>query len=256
MVFLKDMIGCRFGKLLVTSISTKPRYLLCTCDCGNQKEVRSNHLSIGKIITCSECPIFELPGKKIGKLTVLQYIPGSGGKGKPRKFQCICECGKETHTHSTSLLNGSITSCGKCIDKISKIGKKFGHLRVISWAGTSHTNSKWHCICDCGNYTISAVIPQSKAQSCGCSNFRGARCGERGKVNRLTEEQVKECRKIWTNELISRKAYSVSKHRYSIQDLADKYHVSQTCIHHMLHSKTWFFLPPIEKNLQDSIKTK
>lgn len=241
--------GTRFGRLTVIANTEKKRYYLCKCDCGNTKEIRDNHLTCGLTLTCAECPIFELPGKKIGKLTVLEYATGSSGRFKHRKFRCLCDCGKETYTHASSLLNGSVSSCGQCIDKHSKVGKKFGHLRVISWAGTSHTNSKWNCICDCGKETISHINLQNKNQSCGCARLVGCQWGERGSRSKLTEEQVKECRNLWVNELISRRAHGVKLHRISMQSLADKYHVSHGCIFRVLHSQSWFFIPSVQEIL-------
>lgn len=59
-------------------------------------------------------------------------------------------------------------------DRISLIGKKFGRLRVLSYAGDeyigSDNNSRWVCLCDCGNQTIvgSGKLKSGHTKSCGC----------------------------------------------------------------------------------------
>ncbi len=54
------------------------------------------------------------------------------------------------------------------------IGQKFGRLTVISYAGDSYigsdNNSKYVCICDCGNTTIVGAnkLKSGHTRSCGC----------------------------------------------------------------------------------------
>lgn len=251
-----DLVGKKFGRLTVVAKATKSRYWVCKCDCGNENEVRANHLTMGKTVTCGECPIFELPGKKIGKLTVLEYFPDKSGRLAHRRFRCICDCGKETISQSTSLLSGRTQSCGQCIDKKSKVGKKFGHLRVMSWDGMSFSNSKWRCICDCGKEVSATIHRKHDHQSCGCARIRGVHWGERANGSKLIESQVIECRKLWAEEIVARKAYNIRKQKYSIQDLADKYSVSYACIYHIIYSRTWFFLPSVNSIIEDGINVE
>ena len=71
-----DLTGQRFGKLVALSKAPSrsgKTYWLCQCDCGNQKEIQTNHLTSGATQSCG----------------CLQSIPK--GKGKQR----ICEiCGQ------------------------------------------------------------------------------------------------------------------------------------------------------------------
>jgi len=62
------------------------------------------------------------------------------------------------------------------------IGKRFGRLEVVSWAGKDkQRKDKYWCLCDCGNYTVSVStrLNAGKKKSCGCMveehrrNFRG-----------------------------------------------------------------------------------
>lgn len=61
------------------------------------------------------------------------------------------------------------TSCSVCCSKNRRIdltGKKYGRLSVISYAG----NSKWKCLCECGNTTDVRVqhLISNGTKSCGC----------------------------------------------------------------------------------------
>lgn len=47
----KDLVGINFGRLLVIK-KTKPKYYLCKCICGNEKEVRRDHLQTNKTTSC------------------------------------------------------------------------------------------------------------------------------------------------------------------------------------------------------------
>lgn len=55
----KDLTNQRFGKLTALYWTGKKegsnRVWLCQCDCGEVKEVNSNHLLQGKIISCGKC---------------------------------------------------------------------------------------------------------------------------------------------------------------------------------------------------------
>ncbi len=241
----------RFGKLTCLEKSEKKRYWICKCDCGNTKEIRDNHLTLGLTKTCCECVIFELPGKKVNKLKVIEYV--SGGS-RHRKFRCICDCGNETTTSGHLLMNGYVHSCGKCTDKIWKIGEKFGYLRVLEYHSRHRSNTKWKCQCDCG--TIKIIdrnnLVTGHIQSCGCKRFiEGSHQGERGRVNILTEKDVIQIRKFWAEELVERKATGEYVVNHTHQSLADRYHVSQTTIHKVLHSRTWFFLPSVEHYIEN-----
>ena len=262
------MAGQRFGKLLVIKYVERPSnvlrhdiYWLCKCDCGNEKEIRSNHLTMGKIITCGECPIFELPGKKLGKLTVIEFIESERGNGICRRFRCTCDCGKEVNFNTYQLLTEKLQSCGRCIDKQWKIGVKFGYLHVVSFHKVSGVSSDtyWSCKCDCGRMKVVSRnrLTTGHTQSCGCKRLKeGNTRGEKHCHHILTEKNIIEMRKIWAEELIERKATGERKINYSLQDLADKYGVSYGTIFKAVNSRTWFFLPPVNHYISEFDRTK
>ena len=75
-------------------------------------------------------------GKKFGKLTVVSFSHRVKYKsGSSKKFWvCLCDCGNETTTDSSSLLSGRSRSCG-CVrnrgGKINKDGYRFVYDRGI-----------------------------------------------------------------------------------------------------------------------------
>lgn len=52
------------------------------------------------------------------------------------------------------------------------IGKVFGRLTVIDKAPKTDKNSKWNCICSCGNRTVvrGSNLKAGQTRSCGCLN--------------------------------------------------------------------------------------
>ena len=75
----ENLKGQRFGKLIAmypTSMKDGPHmYWVCQCDCGNQKEVASNHLKKGDIQSCGciKTSIGEMNIKKILEENNIQY---------------------------------------------------------------------------------------------------------------------------------------------------------------------------------------
>jgi hypothetical protein len=55
--FKKDLVGERFGKLVVIKLEEKSkkrrgRWWMCKCDCGNMHEVQTNPLTRGAVMSC------------------------------------------------------------------------------------------------------------------------------------------------------------------------------------------------------------
>ena len=49
-------------------------------------------------------------------------------------------------------------------------GKKFGRLTVIERGSNLGDNVRWHCVCECGNHTLShtSSLTSGRTKSCGC----------------------------------------------------------------------------------------
>ena len=174
-----DLIGQRFGRLLVTSFSHTgkgyKKYWNCKCDCGNTTTVLQDQLRRGKTKSCGclrgRPPDLEMVGMRFGKLTVISFSHINNW----RKFcwLCKCDCGKECIVVGVDLRLGHTKSCG-CIkenqaDKI--IGRTFGRLYVERFDyRDSRGNSYYFCVCACGNEAIvrGTELYSGGTKSCGC----------------------------------------------------------------------------------------
>lgn len=118
---MNNLIGKRFGKLVVMSSTTENgrKYWYCQCDCGNQKKARTDYLKNGKTTSCGcskKSLINDLTGQKFGRLTAIS----SSWKDNKTFWKCVCDCGENTEVRSDHLLNGSIKSCG-CLHRENAI---------------------------------------------------------------------------------------------------------------------------------------
>lgn len=118
----EDIIGKRFGKLLVESVDHQEGtnyYYKCKCDCGNY--VLKRRYSIIKANEPPSCGCYKIEkassdiiGKKFNMITVLSfdhYDINKFGK-KVYYFKCKCDCGNECLATRHALLNNEAKSCG------------------------------------------------------------------------------------------------------------------------------------------------
>lgn len=120
-----------------------------------------------------------------------------------KHWLCKCECGTEKVVRTDSLTSGKTHSCGcdaKRLQRNAKIsqgpkknlvGRRFGRLMVLSYAG----NSTWNCVCDCGRTSVvhTGALNFGTSQSCGCKAVE----------TRLTTERVT------THGMSAKKIYGV-----------------------------------------------
>jgi len=114
-----DLVGKRFGKQLVISLSPRKNHKVilweCLCDCGKKTYRTTGKLLSGATISCGcsrEGPRQDLTGRVFGRLTVVSLK----GKNKQGNYvwQCVCSCGN-THVVSACQLlakNRATKSCG------------------------------------------------------------------------------------------------------------------------------------------------
>lgn len=149
--------GERYGKLTVIEDvgcngEDRGHKVLCKCDCGNEIIISSRALLQGNTKGCGKCRQNEYVGKRFGKLVIIE-------KGFYKKyklyFKCKCDCGNEKIVALDHLLDGHTTSCNECT-KYDVIGKRFGNLTVLEYAGTmdNSNQSLYKVKCDCGNIKI------------------------------------------------------------------------------------------------------
>lgn len=173
----KDITGQRFGTLTVIEVAGKSenRSTLwrCRCDCGNETITRGSALRCEGTSSCSKCRDLkhrlDLSGKTFGRLTALRVVRVAKNGATIWMCKCSCEDKSEVEVHSQNLINGNVQSCG-CIKRLDLVGRTFGRLTVIEYAGMKKQSSFWKCECSCGNIKIirGASLTKGVTQSCGC----------------------------------------------------------------------------------------
>lgn len=92
-------------------------------------------------------------------------------------WACRCDCGQQTVVSSDNLKSGHTQSCGcswheKRLPRKNLVGKRFGMLRVLTFAGRreGRGDSYWKCACDCGNESEASGynLACGATRSCGC----------------------------------------------------------------------------------------
>lgn len=187
---IKNELGNRYGRLLVISQAPRDKGRVkwhCRCDCGNELDVIGTALRSGNTKSCgclqkeyAKSTAKEEVGNRYGFLTVIERAETPEGK-KNAFWTCLCDCGNYTTVEGTSLRSGHTKSCGKCSPFISpgkkdETGNRYGHLLVVSEAGTSKEGrTLWNCLCDCGNDKIALgkSLRAGLVLSCGCLHSKG-----------------------------------------------------------------------------------
>ena len=117
----KDLTGNTFGLLTaikIVGMSKRGSALWeCKCICGNRTIVSQE--ALGNTISCG-CSR-KIKGKRFWNLTAIRMVsvqPGKYGKrpirSNPRKWECLCDCGKTIILKQTTLTHGRRKSCGCC----------------------------------------------------------------------------------------------------------------------------------------------
>lgn len=130
----KDLTGKKFGKLTVikpgetvyTKSGQSKSTWVCQCECGNIKQVRTNNLLSGNVLSCGCLKaennharnFIDETGNRYGKLTVLErYFENN--KENRALWLCLCDCGNKRIVSGTDLRNGRVNSCG-CIVSVNE----------------------------------------------------------------------------------------------------------------------------------------
>ena len=229
-------IGFRIGKLTVSEPTgeRKNGYMVwnCTCDCGGAIQLDTRTLQRGTVRDCG-CETKVKPGQKdltgqrFGRLVCLEPSPHRNKQGGTQ-WLCQCDCGKQCLAATHQLLCGYKKSCGCLSHPPLKdyVGKRFGMLTVLEYAGKWDSMHRWRCLCDCGNETIvgQTLLQSGRTKSCGCNGSPPME-DLTGKVfGKLTVLELAEwkngtsywhCRCECGNETKVRYAYLISGHTKS-----------------------------------------
>lgn len=173
-------IGYQVGNLTVDSPTDEKHsgYTVwhCKCDCGGEILLDTRYLQRGTVTDCGcitkvKPGQLNLTGRRFGRLVCIEPTAERSYKGSV-VWRCRCSCGNECSATSKQLLSGYKKSCG-CLGHPplkDYIGKRFGQLTVIEYAGKRAGMHRWKCLCDCGNETIvgQTLLQNGKTKSCGC----------------------------------------------------------------------------------------
>lgn len=140
----------------------------------------------------------DLTNKKFARLTVVRETDKRSNDKVV--WECLCECGNMTETHSANLMSGKTKSCGRlAVENSSKAllknlkDKRFGKLRVLKLSDKKEGSRRvWVCICDCGNICekVSTNLISGDTTSCGCYHVEIMRGEKNWRFNpSLTDEE-------------------------------------------------------------------
>lgn len=183
-----DITGERFGKLVAIEPTDQNRrgYVVwrCRCDCGGETLASTKFLKEGWAWNCG-CIVRkhyrDLSGQRFGRLMVLGPSMETMPDGRMRErhakdrrilWECKCDCGNMVSVSAAQLMGGYRKSCN-CLSRpvvYDWVGKRFGKLTVLEYAGRRNGAHRWKCKCDCGNITTvwQSNLKNGHTTSCGC----------------------------------------------------------------------------------------
>lgn len=215
----KEMIGNRYGRLLVTKRTEKKTsngcfIYECLCDCGKVKEISGVSLRTGNTKSCGclakeiateqakllqEDNMKNLSNNRFGKLVALH--PTEKRQSSFVVWKCECDCGEIAYISSRNLISGNTKSCG-CTQKNNLKGKKFGMLTCLEPTEERRNRSiLWKCKCDCGKVILMQgdYLKEHRFSSCGCNKIVDISDKKFGKLIAIkpTKERTNRGSVIW-----------------------------------------------------------
>ena len=127
-------------------------------------------------------PVFDLVGKRFGKLSVLHEVPPADLDSRfishrnRIHWMCKCDCGVDCIVPTGELLSCHTDRCGECgpqprVKTPDLIGRKIGRLTVLEDSGERlNRQVVMRCRCECGEEKLVRVghLKRGNALSCGC----------------------------------------------------------------------------------------
>lgn len=172
--------GYRWGILTVVGETEARRngYTVwrCRCECGEEVLLDTRRIQRGTIRDCG-CNSFvkpgmlDLTGMRFGKL-VCQEPSSEKDRNGRTQWICSCDCGNTCLVSVHQLRAGNKKSCG-CLGHPplkDYIGKRFGRLTMIEYAGKGKNKHRWKCRCERGKETVvgQTELQSGITKSCGC----------------------------------------------------------------------------------------
>ena len=132
---LNDLIGRRFGRLLVTARAPSDNagnaQWSCSCDCGNNVEVRGVFLRKGQRSCGHQCSLYrqeiadDISGKRFGRLVAVERV---GIDNRKSVWRFACDCGATKTMFADYAVSSGVKSCG-CLGIESRIRHGRSHTR-------------------------------------------------------------------------------------------------------------------------------
>lgn len=194
--------GTRIGNIIVLEPTDQRKggYYVwrCICDCGKQIYLDTRTLQRRTVTDCG-CITKVKPGQKdmtgqrYGRLVCLYPEEGRNSSGSTI-WRCRCDCGNECSVPRSQLVSGYTLSCG-CLGHPplkDYVGKTFGYLTVLEYAGKRRGLHHWRCQCKCGKICEvgQTNLQKGKTKSCGCISNEKLR--ERLKLRNGTSVRILE----------------------------------------------------------------
>ena len=118
-----DLTGRQFGRLTVIGPAPSDKAgharWICRCDCGGNKTALATNLIRGLTTSCGcvqrkkareNIHIADITGQRFGRLVAVRVF-GKTANGDAR-WECRCDCGKNTVVKYGHLKSGAVKSCG------------------------------------------------------------------------------------------------------------------------------------------------
>ena len=128
-----DLTGHTFGFWTVISVAPRDTWQncsrahwICRCKCGRERSIPTNNLRNGASTQCRSCSLAKrihtpqnLTGARFGNWVVIKHAPAS--KDGKTRWQCRCNCGRESVVRAASLLAGRSTQCKSCSGSTNRL---------------------------------------------------------------------------------------------------------------------------------------
>lgn len=131
-----NVVGKRFGRLVVTEQNINDQKVLCKCDCGTLKRIAKGSLVKGYTKSCGclsletkQSRMQDRSNTRLDKLQVLTL------NNKTRKWICLCDCGKTVEKTGGYLSRSHIKSCGCHREYINRKGINLYHQLISKSEG-------------------------------------------------------------------------------------------------------------------------
>lgn len=245
----KDISGKKFHYLTAIRFTRnigRMYFWLFKCDCGQEKEINRVSVTHGNTKSCG-CKGFELRSLakvKYGDITnqkfhFLTAVKSLGTKNKNRWWLFRCDCGIEKELIISSVVRGTIKSCGcRRFDSLNRTvdiqGLRFGALVVVQRARKNKNHTwYWECQCDCGNTceVLTEPLRKGSTRTCGCKILFKGENNAKWKGGR--HEKGGYAYKYAPNHPNAVKGRYVCEHRLVMEEKLGRYLLPSENVHHI-----------------------